>query len=227
MPDSLITRTRRVLKTEGSGTLALKALRFLKSKFFPVEFGSVDLFENTLRHLDEARYRTDIKELSFFVISSNAQLDEVVGSGFEDPRKCNTIDNVQRGLEKGALAFCFFIGRDLAHIGWMAMTPEAKTTFDTLPYRVEFDSGQACTGGTVTLPKFRGNGLMTYGQFKRLEFLRERGFTASRNAVKTNNAISHRVHFKMGSRIYARARYVKIGRRILWKELPVEPSDQH
>lgn len=90
------------------------------------------------------------------------------------------------------------------------MTEEAKSTFDPLPYQVNLSDNQACTGGTITVPKYRGKGLMTYGYFKRFEYLRKHGITTSRNVVNAGNVTSQKVHAKFGPIIYARARYIKI-----------------
>jgi len=58
----------------------------------------------------------------------------------------------------------------------VALNEEAKNTFDFIPYEVYFSNNQACTGGTETVPEYRGRGLMVYGYFERFKFLREMGF---------------------------------------------------
>ena len=113
-----------------------------------------------------------IQDFTFKIVSTNQQADELATEGIDF--RSNFI-NARRGLDKGALAFCIFVERELAHIGWVAMTEEAKNTFDSLPYQVDFSNKEACTGGTVTIPKYGGKGLMVYGYFKRLQFLKERG----------------------------------------------------
>ena len=138
------------------------------------------------------------------IITSNQQAGELVARGFDDFRR--SFINARQGLDKGAIAFCVFIGRELAHIGWVALNEEAKNTFDDLPYHVDFSNREACTGGTVTIPKYEGNGLMTYGYFKRFQFLNERGIARSRNVVATSNLVSQKVHAKFGPK--STSRYV-------------------
>ena len=128
--------------------------------------------------------------------------------GFQDLRR--RWRRAERGLEHEGVAFCVFVGRELAHIGWVAFTKEAKDTFDPLPYRVNFSDNQACTGGTWTEPKFRGQGLMTYIYFKRFEFLRQMGIKTTRNAVETDNISSQKVHAKFGLTVLAEARYLRL-----------------
>jgi RimJ/RimL family protein N-acetyltransferase len=104
------------------------------------------------------------------------------------------------------------------------MSQEAKDSFDSLPYQVNFADKQACTGGTWSNPNYRGKGLMVYGYFKRFEFLRERGFESSRNAVDEGNIASQKAHAKFGPKIYAKARYLKILGWRRWKETPINRS---
>jgi hypothetical protein len=221
-PDSLIARARYILKTEGSVSLAVKTLKYLRHRLFL--YHNVYLYEHTLKKRNEADYMPRLQGFTHKVIASNRQADEVASEGFDDIRNRPVMLDARRCLDKGALAFCIFVGTELAHISWAAMSEEAKKTFDALPYRVAFSQGQACTGGTVTLPEYRGKGFMSYGYFKKLEYLWQRGYTISRNAVAKDNEVSQRVHAKFGPKIYARARYLRILRWTLWRESPCCPE---
>jgi hypothetical protein len=138
-----------------------------------------------------------IKDFTFRIISSNEQADELATDGI-DIRAYSS--KSRQGLDKGAIAFCIFIGREL---------------------------GEACTGGTVTLPKYRGNGLMAYGYFQRFRFLRERGIVVSRNAVAKNNVISQRVHAKFNPEVHAKGYYLKILWWKFWKEVSITDATNH
>jgi hypothetical protein len=146
-----------------------------------------------------------------------------VKEGFEDIRRARVLSDVNRCLDNGAIAFCFFVDADLAHIGWIALTKQAKDCFDDLPYSVNFANKQACTGGTVTLPKYEGNRFMQYGYYKRLEYLREKGYLTFRNAVLINNKASQKVHGKFTPTIYAKLYYLRILHWQWWKETPFNP----
>jgi hypothetical protein len=222
MSGFLISRAKQILKTEGLAALIGRALLYLRRCLFLFE--NFYLYEHIMRERNEADYLPKIQGFSLKVVSTNRQADDIVNEGFEDFRDYRFIVNARRCLDKGAIAFCFFVGRELAHIGLVAMDEEAKNTFDILPYRVDFSHGQACTGGTVTMPKYRGNGFMAYGYFKRLEFLRQQGYKTSRNVVAIDNKVSQRVHAKFGPRIHARARFLRIARWTLWKEAPLPAS---
>jgi len=152
------------------------------------------------------------------IVSSNEEADQLaVNMGYDFRR---FFINAKNGLQKGAVAFCIFVDSEIANIGWVAMNEEAKKSFDTAPYYVDFLNSEACTGGTFTIPKYRGKGLMTYGYCKRLEYLRDQGITVSRNAVSVDNIASQKVLSKFSLEIYAQARYIKILWWTYWKEMP-------
>jgi hypothetical protein len=194
-------------------------LVFLVGYFF--RYDNYYLYEHTLRERNEADFLPKIQDFTFKIITTSQQADELVAAGFDFG---SHHPSERRGLDKGAVAFCFFINGELAHIGRVAVNEAAKNCFDSLPYRVNFSAKQGCTGGTWTNPKYRGSGLMVYGYFKRFEFLREKGFKSSRNAVDAGNIVSQKAHGKFGPKVYGRGRYLKIFGWKSWKETPISGS---
>jgi hypothetical protein len=212
-------RAREILQTEGLLPLLGRGTVFLLGYLF--RYRNVYLYQHTIKARNEADFLPRAGDFTLEIMTTRRQADELAAAGFDFGVHHL---NVGRGLERGAVAFCFFIEGRLAHIGWVAMSREAKDTVDSLPYRVNFTDKQACTGGTWTHPHYRGRGLMVYGYFKRFEFLRERGFTSSRNSVVVGNIASQKAHAKFGPKIYARARYLKILGWKSWRERPIEGS---
>ncbi len=220
-------RALRILQTEGIVALFRRGLSFIYWRLRSIaryffEYQSFYLYEQIMKERNEADFLPRIKDFTFNIISTNQQADELANKGFQDFRLYWR--TARRGLDKGAIAFCIFVGHELAHIGWVAMNEEAKNTFDPWPYHVDFSANQACSGGTWTWPKYRGKNLMSYVYFKRFQFLLERGIKTCRNAVEIDNSASHRVHAKFGPKIYARARYIRIMQWYLRKETPIIPS---
>jgi GNAT superfamily N-acetyltransferase len=170
------------------------------------------LYEHTIKERDETDFLPKIQSFDFYIVSSNQEADELAGGGVDFRDHFPT---ARQTLERGGVAFCIFIGGEFAHGGWVALTEHAKKTFDRVPYPVDFSNNEACTGGTLTLPKFRGKGLMKYCYFKRFEFLREKGIKISRNAVKADNVVSQRVHAKFGPK----RRGIRYLRLLKWKFL--------
>jgi len=195
------------------------AFRFLTQYIFNYEH--CYLYNHTLEERDESKFQPKIRNFTFHIISSNKEANLLAKHG-EDFREY--IYGARQALDKGAIAFCVFVGGEFAHIGWVALTEEAKRTFDVIPYRVDFANKEACTGGTLTLPNFGGKGLMKYCYFKRFQFLQENGIKISRNAVKANNSISRRVHAKFNPRIYGEVRFVRL---LKWKFLYKIKNELH
>jgi signal peptidase I len=217
----LFTKAGHILRTEGPAALSRRGAAFLFWQLKHLarrafDYRVVYLYEHTLKERPETDFLPMMQDYTFHIITTNQQADELAANGFQDLRK--HWRTARQGLEAGAIAFCVFVGRELAHVGWVAMNNKAKDTFDSLPYRVGFSSNEACTGGTWTWPKYRGKGLMKYIYFKRFQYLWERGIKTSRNAVGVDNAASQKVHAKFGPRIYARARYLRVGKWYLKKE---------
>ena len=173
--------------------------------------------------MNEANFMPKIKNFTFKIVASKEQADELVGDGLEFPED---ITKASYRLGKGAIAFCIFIDSKLAHIAWVALTEEAKNSFDSLPYRVDFSNKQACTGGIVTIPEYRGEGLMSYSSFKRYQFLKESGVSSLRSATPTNNFATNRVSWKVDHKLYAKGRYIRILWWKSWKEMPLEMTNE-
>jgi hypothetical protein len=212
----LLRRARYIFQTEGLVALLRRGWVVLGGRFF--WYQNSYLYEYTLKARSEADFLPRIQGFTFKIVASNQQADELAAAGLDlSVQSLNT----RHSLEKGAVAFCVFVGQELAHIGWVAMNREAKKTVDSLPYGVDFAHKQGCTGSTWTNPKYRGKGLMVYGYFKRFEFLREKGFKSSRNSVSVGNIVSQKGHAKFGPKIYGRGRYVKIFGWKSWKETPI------
>jgi hypothetical protein len=216
---SLLERAIEIFQTEGLLPLLRRAFIFLIGHF--CWYQRYYLYEHTIMPKYDADFSPRIHDFIFKIVTTNQQVEELAAAGFNFGSHHL---NARGGLDKGAVAFCFFIDGKLAHVGWVAMSQEAKDSFDSLPYQVNFADKQACTGGTWSNPKYRGKGLMVYGYFKRFEFLRERGFKSSRNAVDEGNIVSHKAHAKFGPKIYAKARYLKIICCKRWKETLINRS---
>jgi hypothetical protein len=212
----LLSRAIGILREEGPVEVIRRGLKLLSQSLF--RYGTFHLYEHSTDHRNEDRFSPKVHDFTFRMVSTNDEADDLVKDGFEDIRRCPVLVDVRKCLDSGAIAFCFFVGQELAHIGWVALSEEAKSCFDKLPYRVHFSDGQACTGGTVTLPKYRGNGFMQYGYFKRFQFLQEKGYSTSRNAVGSSNIASQSAHRKFSPKVYGQARYLKVAFWHWWKE---------
>jgi RimJ/RimL family protein N-acetyltransferase len=220
---AILQRARDILRTEGLKPLLTRSLAFVGAQLF--DWRDCYLYEYTLKERNEADFLPEIRDFTFKIVSSNEEADrlaETIGSDFR-----RRFVRARSMLDKGAIAFCVFIKGEIAHIGWVALSEEAHKAVDNLPYKVDFANHEACTGGTMTIPQYRGKGLMAYGYFKRFEFLKEKGILVSRNAVDKSNIASQKAHAKLGPTVRAEAKYLRLLRWRFWKERPLAQSVSH
>ncbi len=211
-----IAIARRIAGEEGWGPLLRRGAAHLWHHAWAG--GRYYVCEHDLRVVrDEADFRPRVDKLEVRVVRTNAEAD-ALPAGW-DPRPFFLTG--RRRLGRGATAFCLYVDGEFAHAGWTAESAVAKSLMDCIPYRVDFEHGEACTGGTWTRPKYRGLGLMGYSYFLRLDYLRRQGFVRSRNAVEVNNVASLRAHARFGARRCAIGRYVRIGGWEWWRERPL------
>lgn len=215
---ALASRTRCILRTEGAGALLSHALGFVGFLLRRVyRRQDVYLYVHNLVPRPRDKFLPRLESYDLRIVHSNEEADRLVVEGLEDFRSVFVFS--PRHLEKkGTSAFCVYVGSELAHIGWVALDEESKRCIDPLPYRVAFGERQACTGGTHTLPKYRGRGLMAYGYYERLEYLRERGYVSSRCAVAVTNVASQKAHARFAPEILGVGRYRRLLRWSKWSE---------
>ena len=209
----LFGRVKHILRTEGLLSLLGQGFAFLAGCVFRYE--TYYLHELSLEGGSEADFMPRIQDFTLKVVSTNQQADELVADGF----RFRYSDGIHRErLDRGAIALCVFIGRELAYIGWIAMNEEAQRSISDIPLQVDFSNSEAFSGGVWTNPKYRGRGLGTYGLFKRIQFLVEKGMLKSKGVVTASNTTSQRVAGRLGYNIYAEARYLKLLWWKSWKE---------
>ena len=212
----LISLAKNTLQREGLNTFLGKLAAFPRNFISGCMFKRFFVYKHIIIARDEAKYLPRIRDYSFHIIESHAQAEKLAGEGLN---VYTGFKQAGRFLDTGAIAFCVFIGRDLAHIGWLALNEDAKSSFEPWPYPVDFPY-QGCTGGTETKKEYEGNGLMTYVYYKRFEYLRQKGIFSVKNIVETSNTASNKVHSKFNP-LRKRGFYLRIGYWWqFWCEMP-------
>jgi len=166
----------------------------------------------------EADFLPRIEDFTLKIVTTNQEADELGAQGLEFR---SYVINARERLDKGAIAFCIFVGQELAYIAWLAMSQQAKDVLDEPPFRVNFSDNEACWGGLWTSPQYRRMGLGTYGAFKRMQFMRERGKVIVRGAVAKDNVASLTMGTTHGQKRPVEARYLRILWWKSWKEKPL------
>jgi hypothetical protein len=219
----LFTAAIRIFQTEGLLPLLSRGSTFLLSYFF--KWRAYYLYEidvsKALKQNKEADLLPKVQNFTLKIVYTSEQADGLVRGGFDFQDQATTI---RKRLSKGAIAFCIFVGHELANIGWITLTQQAKDSITELPYKVDFANNEACTGSAVTAPKYRNKGLMRYNYYKRLEFLKENGVIKDRAAVSKSNIASQMGVAKISDNIYAEARFLKLLWWKFWWEKPLTPA---
>jgi hypothetical protein len=224
----LFTVAKHIFQTEGLPPLLRRGFGFLVGYFF--QCGTYYLYEidisKVLKQNNKSDLLPDLQNFTLKIVSTNEQADELAREGLEFRSQ---FINAGKRLDKGAIAFCIFVGRELASIGWIALTQQAKDSLVELPFKVDFSNKEACTGGAVTNPKYRNMGLMRYNYFKRLEFLKENGRLRDRAAVAKGNIAAQTGVAKISDNvnIHAEARFLKLLWWKLWREKPLTTASVH
>jgi len=216
----LFAGARSIYKHEGLIPLLRKGFTFLANHLF--WHRTYDIYERTIENienLNEADFLPKIDGFTSKIISTNEEANKLEADGFDFSLWPL---GYRDALDKGAVAFCIFVGRELANICWVYLTDEAKESMGHPPYKVDFSNGEACPGGMTTNPKYRGMGLATYCHVKRCQFLREKGKIVSRTVADTNNVVSRRIAAKFGLKLCAEGRHLRILWWQSWKEKPLD-----
>ncbi|MFC2008813.1 hypothetical protein ACFLUT_02025 [Chloroflexota bacterium] len=157
-----------------------------------------------------------VEGLEVHVLQSEQDVEYLVAAGYEDVRRVMRPAGHQ--LRSGAIGFCAFVKRDVAHIAWVATTADAKLAIDSVPYLVGFADGEACWGGAYTVGRFRGKGLHGHVMEWRLRYCDEHGYRVVVGATNVDNAPSLRNQAKYGPRVRAQGRYRRVLRWSSWTE---------
>lgn len=213
---ALSLRSRFIAKQDGLLTLIARSLLYTSEYFF--HFGTFILYEDTPDLEDKANNLPELKDISVQIISTREQADKLAANGL-DLNAYTT--NATEKLDKGAIAFCIFVGGEFAHVGWVTTNQRAKDAFEPYPFHVDFLNNEAGIAGGMTIRKYRGKGLAVYSVYVRLKYLGEKGIVKVRLIADIRNIAIQMVEDKIGGQPYAKGRYKKILGWHSWKEMPL------
>lgn len=175
----------------GEGFLSL-----LKQLFFA--YRVYCLYENTL---DNSAITGKADDLTLKLISAPEELEQLLDEGFTFSYYQMSIEQCKRRLDRGAILFGAFVGKELAHGSWVAIDRKACSDFYPFPAHCE---STAFIGGTMTVPKYRRQGINLYIHSEMFRYLREKGLSRALIAVDKSNTIAQDSQNRLGSNIYAK-----------------------
>lgn len=209
-------RGRYILQKEGLFAFFVKGVRFLRRCVFIHE--SYYTYELQLNEPMKFESTPKIQNSVFEIIATSQRLKDLMAPGFDFG-----IYGVgaEEKLDKGALMFCIFIGKELACVHWAAATQEAMDSLIKVYYKVDFWNNEAYLGWSETNPKYRRLLLSRYTYSEERKFLASMEKIIGRTLVAKSNPASLKGLPKAGGRVYGEGRYLKILWWSSWKERPV------
>jgi len=215
-------RAALTYRTEGFLALARRASAHAAGWLFRYEtYYLYEANSSTYRRRSDHGFVPKVDGLSFRVVFTDEEADEVEAQGFHFRKY---VVDTKGKLDKGAIAFCVFVGHELANIGWLCTTQRARDGLKEPPATVDFSNGEAWAGGAWTAPRYRRMGLHTYSGLKRDEWWFQKGIVRSKWAVARSNAASLGADIKTGNLRYGEGRYLKILWWKSWREKPLTPQ---
>jgi len=211
---SLYSRGKYIISHEGWPSILRQI--FLSTRDFFYSGGSYYLHEFDLPIQEDLSCQPKI-ECTAKVISNLGELDELIAQGYE-----LKVYDFHRKIARGAIAFCILVEKKLASVTWVALNKEAKELIDVVPYKVNFDKGEACAGGTFTDPAYRGKGLMPYTNLIIFSYLADKQIVKLKASVNFKNMASLKSTSKLKPRVHYKGSYVKILWWHSWKEEPIK-----
>ena len=221
---SLFARAKHVYRTEGWASLLRRSFLFALQLLFVHRV--YYLYASVLEHdqsLRDDNLKPPFDDVSHMILFTNEEVDDLEARGYEFR---SLIHDARERLDVGARASCVFVGKELANIVWVAMTQPAMDSLKEPPFSVDFAGRECWSGDAWTNPKYRRAGLFSYNDImsRRQQF--EQGIRVSKWAVGTNNTPTKRIAIRIGARVSAEGRRLRILWWKSWKETPTSQDQQ-
>jgi hypothetical protein len=157
--------------------------------------------------------RIDINRLSFKVVRSNQEAEQLEKEGFEF-RSYPYIHEVHltynQMLDYGLIAFCTFVDKEFAACSWVITSKQVQDKFKAPPLKVDYANHEGFPRAAWTNPKYRRSGLFEYTAKNRDLYLARNGFKMLRGTIDFRNKVGFDMSIGLGDIICGTATYTKI-----------------
>jgi len=208
-------RGKYILQHEGWLSFLKQGFSFVRNFFF--SYGDYYIYERELSGPSETEFTPKIPDCTLKVVSTAEELDKLIVEGYDFKMM-----NFKPTLRKGALAFCVFVGQELAHVTWVAPNKETKRQIDHLPFKVNFEAGEVCSGASFTDPAHRGKGLFSCVYSYIFPHLAKEGIVKDKFTIEVSNIASQKTLAKFNPTSTGRGRYLRILWWQSWRETPIK-----
>jgi hypothetical protein len=216
-------KVKTIVKAEGASAL-LKALGlFMIERVYShsvLSLGKTDWTEEL--DLNEEDYKPNIGDIVLKVIYSNREADQLENEGFGFryyPTDYNyNLTCYTDWLDKGVIACCTFVGKELGAISWVIPSQKAQDAIKTYPLKVDYANHEVFTRGVWTNPKYRGQGLLRYSHRRRNRYMVKNGRFIAKSTVGYTNIAGRGLQKAFNTKIYGNGHLYKILWWKFWKE---------
>ncbi|MDD5043626.1 MAG: hypothetical protein PHD51_03070 [Patescibacteria group bacterium] len=202
------------LKEEGFFSFCQKALAHLAGSIF--SYNTILVYEKDLTKLDNIYFYPRLDGAVLKIISSIDEYNKAKEGGYS-----LDIAVSERWIGEGAIAFCVFVGRDLAHLTWVALNQETKSHIDSNNYQVDFLNKEVASGASKTKKKYLRKGLYLFVYSEIFIFLHNLGKTRDKFTINESNTASRRALEKFNPRIIKKIKCLRILFFSKCRELPL------
>lgn len=183
----LMSKAKRILHEEGFLALFKRLLLFLKKSLFL--YYDFDIYESAL---DPPHMTCEVDDLTIRVITRPEEIDQLesdqlVAEGIRISRN-------KEVLSMGAILFCAFVGKELAHVTEVFIGRRAHEIY---PLSRAMQYGYTVGLAGRTAPKYRRKGINVYARSKVLQYLREKGISRAWD-VQNGNIAARNAVLKLG-----------------------------
>lgn len=205
------TTTHRIKAFYDEGKLILQQrgffslVKYMMAFFIRVLFvcGSCYIYEN---RLDGPDITPKLDNLTLRLISTSEEFQKLLVGDF-DFSSYPDIPLSRKRLNRGAVAFCAFVGKEFAHVTWVAISRKAKGDFH--PYPIEGED-TACVGATMTAPQYRRKGMNVYVHSEVFRYLKEKGLIRAVISINKDNIAAQNSQTKLGSIRWGNGYYMRL-----------------
>ena len=192
---TLFRQGKQILHEEGF-------LSLFKRLLFTYE--TVYIYENNLHGHSIA---CKLNNQTLRIIDCLEDFNKLLADGFNFSSCEMSIQQCRERLSRGAILFCAFVGKELAHGSWVGIDRGTLGDFYTFP----MDYGHtACIGGTMTAPKFRRKGINVYVHSEMFRYIREKGLSKVVFEVHKDNIAAQSSQAKLGSYIWGTGHHLRL-----------------
>jgi len=215
----LFNRGKGIYDREGTASFIKQAFLFMvkSSVYFFVDYHKYYIYEKRLNETNEFEFEPKIQNIILKIICTSEEVDELILKGFDLCSYYNT-KVLKKRLNEKAVLFCVFIGKELCHASWVAMSIKAKS--DSFSICIDFQN-EAYIENCFTNPKYRGLGLYPFTLCKIIKFLRVKNKSNVKIGVQKSNFSSIKGISKAKFIAYGEVRCLKLLFWRFWKEKPL------